>query len=206
MNKHVSQTQNLFQMLNSKKLTVLTLVWSLAVVCGMSSVISYSNTPGEKNSPPNLLPQEAPISINDNNYQLFMFIHPKCPCTRSSIRELERIITSCPEDITITFYCFAPSDKNENWINTDIVKSAQAIPRSTIISDVDGRLAKSFDAKTSGHVLLYHPNGSLLFSGGITAGRGHEGDNIGRTFITDVVKNKSSKRTQCFTYGCSIVK
>ncbi len=209
MSNRILKIQNILQTLNSKKLITLIVVWSIAIICGMSSIIGYSNTPGEESFPPNVLLKEAPVSFNDNHYQLLMFIHPKCPCTRSSIRELTRFITSCPENITITFFCFVPSDKsdkNKNWLNTDIVKSAQAIPHSIVISDVNGKWAKSFDAKTSGHVLLYHPDGNLLFSGGITAGRGHEGDNPGRTFITHAVKNKGSKSSQCLVYGCPIVK
>jgi len=206
MSNHILKIQNLFQILRSKKLIVFIVVWFIVVLCGMSLMVGYSNTPGEKSSPPNILLKEAPISFNDNNYQLLMFIHPKCPCTRSSIRELTRLITSCPENITVTFFCFDPSDQNDNWLNTAIVKSAQAIPNSIIISDVDGKTAEAFDAKTSGHVLLYHSNGRLLFSGGITAGRGHEGDNIGRTFITDIVKNKGSENSQCLVYGCPIIK
>ena len=34
-------------------------------------------------------------------------------------------------------------------------------------------------ATTSGHVLLYDAGGVLRFAGGITDGRGHEGDNAG---------------------------
>ena len=38
-------------------------------------------------------------------------------------------------------------------------------------------------AITSGQTLLYDTKGHLVFSGGITGGRGHEGDNTGRESI-----------------------
>jgi hypothetical protein len=39
--------------------------------------------------------------------------------------------------------------------------------------------ARIFAARTSGYVLLYSPAAKLLFQGGITGSRGHEGDNYG---------------------------
>ncbi len=71
--------------------------------------------------------------------------------------------------------------------------SVESIPNSTLLPDVDGVWLKTFNVKTSGHVLLYHPNGNLLFSGGITASRGHEGDNSGKEFISNVVKEETER-------------
>lgn len=166
----------------------------------------YSNNAGEKNTPPNILLSEAPVSLIDNQYQLLMFVHPKCPCTRASIRELMRLMSHNSENISCTFFCFLPSDKNNSWLNTDITKSIEAIPNSTLISDIDGGWTKAFNTNTSGHVLLYHPNGKLLFSGGITAGRGHEGENFGRTFISNVVNKESNDNYQCPVFGCPIIR
>jgi hypothetical protein len=49
----------------------------------------------------------------------------------------------------------------------------------TAVADPDGEEAQRFGAATSGHVLLFDPAGELRFSGGITASRGHVGDNDG---------------------------
>ncbi len=42
-------------------------------------------------------------------------------------------------------------------------------------------------SSTSGQVLLYDPSGRLAFSGGITAARGHVGDNAGSDAIVGLV-------------------
>ncbi|MFH1299509.1 MAG: hypothetical protein ABIK07_00510, partial [Planctomycetota bacterium] len=143
---------------------------------------------------------------NDNHFQLIMFIHPKCSCTRSSIRELARLMTRCTDQITCTFFCYLPSNKAIKWSATDIMESAQSIPNSKTVYDVDGKWAKKYDAKTSGYVLLYDTKGALLFNGGITAGRGHEGESVGRTFIHKVVSNKSKDSYQCPIFGCPLFK
>ncbi len=200
------RTLNLIRDKNSKLLLVLGFLWSIALLGGFTLIAWYSNNAGEKSSPPRSLSRIMPSSFNNTQYQLFMFIHPKCPCSRSSIRELERLISRCPKSITSTFFCYLPSDKTIQWSKTDIMGSAQSIPHSKTIYDIDGTWAKNFDAKTSGHVLLYDTNRTLVFSGGITAGRGHEGESIGRTWITKVVRNKSKESYECPVFGCPIFK
>ena len=47
------------------------------------------------------------------------------------------------------------------------------------VLDPGGAEARRFGVATSGHVLLYDTRGDLIFSGGITPGRGEQGDNAG---------------------------
>ena len=196
---------NLFRDKNSKLLLILSVLWSIALLCGFILIAWYTNRAGEASFPPRSLSKTMPISLNQQ-YQLLMFIHPKCACSRSSIRELERLISRCPDSISCTFFCYLPSKKASQWSNSDIIKSTRSIPDSKTIYDIDGMWAKKFDAKTSGQVLLYDSAGMLLFSGGITAGRGHEGENTGRSFITNVVRNNSNESMQCPVFGCPIFK
>jgi hypothetical protein len=53
--------------------------------------------------------------------------------------------------------------------------------------DEDGAEAARFGAATSGQVLVYGRDGALVFSGGITAARGHFGDNEGSKAIAHFV-------------------
>ena len=41
-----------------------------------------------------------------------------------------------------------------------------------------------------GHVLLYDKNGALVFSGGVTPARGHEGDSIGNSMILAIIRKE----------------
>ena len=56
-----------------------------------------------------------------------------------------------------------------------------------VVNDVEGVEARRFGAQTSGTTSLYSPDGRLLFSGGITSSRGHEGDNAGEDALTQAI-------------------
>jgi hypothetical protein len=70
--------------------------------------------------------------------------------------------------------------------------------------DIDGIAAKRFGAATSGHVIVYDPSGSLVFEGGITAGRGHQGDNTGQIAIIDIVEGRIPTVNHMPVFGCEI--
>jgi hypothetical protein len=76
-----------------------------------------------------------------------------------------------------------PEETPPGWARTDIWRSASAIPGVFVQADVGGRLAHVFGADTSGHAMLYDPEGRLRFAGGITPARGHRGSNLGRSTI-----------------------
>ncbi len=194
------------QKLHSKALILFICVWAITLIGGVSLLAWYSSKPGDTGSPPREINRELRDSSRDKQHQLIMFIHPKCSCTRSSLRELTKILESSPSQIFCTFYCFTPSDKSIRWTQTDLTETAQSISESKTIFDVDGKWAETFDVKTSGHVLLYDPKGKLQFSGGITVGRGHEGESIARTFITKAVKNKVNHEYRSPVFGCPIIR
>jgi hypothetical protein len=58
---------------------------------------------------------------------------------------------------------------------------------------------------TSGQAFLYDAWGHLLFSGGITAARGHIGDNMGRRSVASLVSGKPSALTSTPVFGCPLI-
>jgi hypothetical protein len=73
-----------------------------------------------------------------------------------------------------------------------------------VLADPDGREAQRLGAVTSGHVLLYDRAGQLLFTGGITGARGHEGDNAGGESVIRLIAGRGGARHHTLIYGCSI--
>jgi len=71
--------------------------------------------------------------------------------------------------------------------------------------DDDGVEAARFGAATSGQVILYDRDGRLLFSGGITASRGHAGDNDGRDAIVSLLGGGRGTRHSSPVFGCSLL-
>ncbi len=88
---------------------------------------------------------------------------------------------------------------------TDLWRSAAAIPGAKVISDPDGAEARRFHVTTSGHTLVYGRTGDLLFSGGITASRGHQGDNDGHAAIVSLWNGEHVESRDLPVYGCPIV-
>jgi hypothetical protein len=70
--------------------------------------------------------------------------------------------------------------------------------------DPDGAIAQAFGAYTSGQVLVYGADGGLLFNGGITASRGHEGDNPGRAAIVARLRDQVPAPSTASVFGCAL--
>jgi len=74
-----------------------------------------------------------------------------------------------------------------------------------VMRDDDGVEAARFGAATSGQVILYDRDGGLLFTGGITASRGHAGDNDGRNAIVSLLGRGRETRHSSPVFGCSLL-
>ena len=76
-----------------------------------------------------------------------------------------------------------PPGKPGTWSDGELWQIASEIPGVDRVPDPGGAIAARFHLATSGHTVLYDAAGELRFSGGITAARGHEGDNAGRAAV-----------------------
>ena len=136
-----------------------------------------------------------------------MFVHPQCPCTRASIRELEVIMTRCQTSVQAFVLFTQPAGFDRDWVEGGLWRQADSIPGVSVIADQAGREARVFDVKTSGQTLLYDERGVLKFCGGITLSRGHSGDNIGRSAVVALAKRQPDVRTpslDCSVFGCPL--
>ncbi len=104
-----------------------------------------------------------------------------------------------PQPVSARVLFAAPSGGGKDWTRADLWDQAAAIPGVQMLLDPDGLLAHRFGAATSGQVLLYSADGRLLFQGGITAARGHEGDNNGSVAILALIAQRDMARAQMQT-------
>jgi hypothetical protein len=180
-------------------------LWLLATLVGTWFLWRYANIPGERALPPTDWPRDARVELSPNGATLVMFAHPHCPCTRASMAELERIIAKSQGAVAPWIVFYKPSHTADGWEQTDLWRTAAAIPGAHVISDPDGAEARRFHVATSGQTLLYDAEGRLLFSGGITAARGHEGDNLGKTAVIDLLNTGDSSCRSTSAFGCPII-
>jgi hypothetical protein len=134
---------------------------------------------------------------------LVMFLHPQCPCSHASVVELARLVSTRERLVDARVLVLRPPDEPEEWCDTRSVRAAREIPGVTVSVDDGGREARLFGATTSGHVVVYS-GGALVFSGGITPARGHEGDNPGFDTALAAISGVGRVAAVAETYGCDL--
>jgi hypothetical protein len=189
------------------KLTVtalLSITWAAAAVLGSRALLNYENSPGKVGHIAADWPAKSSIQLATDRMTLVMLAHPQCPCTRASVNELAQIMARAQGKVRAYVLFYTPRGSGAQWENTQTRRSAAQIPGVTVLSDVDGAEAERFGAETSGHTFLFDQSGRLLFNGGITATRGHAGDNAGQDSIVSLIDNHDARLAQTFVFGCSL--
>jgi len=183
---------------------VIWVIWLLAAAAGLAAVASYERIPGRAGQTPAQWPADAGISLDATRPTLLMFAHPKCPCTRASMGELNRLLAQCDGEVATQVLFFAPDNGSSEWLRGDLWQSAKAIPGVKVEIDLAGRLAQRFGAETSGFVVLYDVHGKLLFRGGITRERAHAGDNRGVDAIVSLIAARIPSTESTSVFGCEL--
>jgi hypothetical protein len=179
-------------------------VWLTLSIAGVVALWRYELTPGDVATVQPRWPARVNLSPNVGGPTLILFVHPRCPCTRASLGELERILSSCQGSPRAYVIAYRPASAEAGWEHTDLWRTASKLPGVRLLSDVDGTLARRFGATTSGHALVYDASGRLLFDGGITAARGHQGDNAGSSSIIALLGGDGSALHSTPVFGCPI--
>ena len=179
--------------------------WVCAVAAGLAVMVRYETTPGRFKRTPSDWPASTHIPQPIGRPSLVLFAHPHCPCTRATMGELAHIMAQCEGKLNASVVFFSPENSAPDWGQTGLRREADAIPGVRVLDDKDGREARRFGAETSGHTMLYDASGQLLFSGGITASRGHSGDNAGRSAIVSLVNAGRADLNRTPIFGCSLL-
>jgi hypothetical protein len=191
----------------SKRIMILVAAWVIAIGYGFHSLLAYKGRPGSTGKIPEVWPRNTLITRSTDKPHLVMFAHPRCPCTRASLGELELLVARAKDKAAVTVVFYQPEGAAEDWLETDSIRLARSIYGVQIAIDREGQLATRFGVETSGHTLLYASNGQLLFSGGITGSRGHLGDNEGFDSVLKSVRNDSttsSPHASSKVFGCGL--
>lgn len=179
-------------------------VWVLALVAGFSLLWKYKMEPGGAEGAPAVWPPDSAISRSGDGATLVLFAHPHCPCTRASLAELARLMSRFRGQLSAAVIFLRPAGVGADWEDTDLRRQAAAIPGVTTVQDEAGVEAARFRATTSGATVLYDAGGRLIFSGGLTASRGHEGDSFGIRRISSLLRTGTADRRDAPVYGCSL--
>src|SRR4051812_39527867 len=77
-------------------------IWSVALCAGWywMAKYQYASDSVHENSVAILWPPESKLGSTPSHPTLVLFLHPRCPCSRASLAELERLIGKLQKERT----------------------------------------------------------------------------------------------------------
>lgn len=177
-------------------------LWVLMIVAGMIVLTRHVAIAGTDVGTLTRWPARSAIAREPGRSTLLCFVHPRCPCTRATIRELERVVSRAPgAAVRVVFR----DDPDGDVSSAPTWSMAARMAGARRVLDRGGLEASRFGATTSGLVLLFDRQGALRFRGGVTSGRGHEGDNDGAVALEAALRGRPGAGAWARVFGCGLV-
>jgi len=176
--------------------------WALVIGAGFHSLWAYEYTPGP---PATVTSAQWPgqlLQRNPDRPTLVLALHPECECSEASVEDLERIMFRAHGRVDAQVLIAIPDGVSPTRERARLRNAAAAITGVTVVDDEGGREAVRFGAHVSGQTFLFDRDGRLLFAGGITAGRGHAGDNDGAAEILAALNGAADQQASTPVFGC----
>lgn len=190
----------------------LLIAWLVSVVVAFLQLADYACRPGQAAEPRSAWPSETKLNFIDDHWNVLVFMHPKCPCSRASMTELQRVIEqledSNGQNIVTQFVFFHPEAESqadsEDWNDSELIRASSKLTDLAPWFDRGAVESRRFGATTSGHVMAYSPSGELGFSGGVTVRRSHEGDNAAAQALAEILDGSVNIEPTYPVFGCPI--
>jgi hypothetical protein len=183
-------------------------LWAGAIIAGFSYLNTYQSTPGKSQVALSDWPAQSELALDSKsgasgNFRALMFVHPQCPCSSASLSELGVLLARAPQLQAHVVFTH-PDGASNSWISdSTLYKKAKSIPGLKVLVDKNGKEAKLFGVETSGHLCVFDPQNRLVFDGGVTGRRGHEGDNAGLDSVVRLVHGRESALKKTNVFGCA---
>lgn len=190
---------------NRRSVVVAGFLWGACVLTGFAVLGAEQFTPVPATTLATAFPRDTKLALASDKPTLLLFLHPHCPCSRSTLNELEKLQIQTQDKIAVTIVFTIPPGTPAGWEKGELLDRAHKISGAQVCLDQNGVAARRFGVNGSGHALLYAPTGKLLFSGGITAARGEDGDNPGEDAVADLVLHGRADFTRTPVFGCQLL-
>lgn len=136
-------------------------------------------------------PASTKLARGSTSGHLVVFVHPYCPCTRATLWNLDGAVDST--NLTVSIVQLRTESLAAVHYPISSIASTADKNGWNLILDNEGVETDNFGASTSGECMLFNSKGSLLFAGGVTASRGHTGNNQGLDTLKDLIERINSK-------------
>ena len=195
--------QQNFLVIKKHWLILSTVGWLLLLVGAVCLQFRYDSVPGVAAPSKPDWPSTSNIKYSTATNTLVMVLHPHCPCSRASLQQVSTM-KNHGNSFKCIFLFYTPSRFASGWEKTDIWNQASEIPGAELVSDIDGRETRKFSGFTSGQTYIFDRNGQLRYSGGLTEGRGHQGECQNLDAAVKALSSDSAA-TSGAVYGCPVV-
>lgn len=193
--------QRLEGILRQSMMVAIITLWLSLIVGGLSVWGSYEMRPG----PTGDLSTVGPRSGEVQGWDLQLFLHPHCTCSKASLYELARIQEQTTSRPRIRIWFVRPQGVPDGWEQGFLWDLAIRFFGDVVESDPAGKQARKWRVFTSGTLIVHNPHGQVVFYGGITRGRGLLGDNDGERIVRDLLTREKSAPKTCPVYGCPLL-
>lgn len=184
--------------------SALTIVWVALVAAASVWWATYQGTPGAAALAPERWPNTSAIALGSERSTLVTVIHPRCSCSSATLVELGSLMREISERVDAYAVFVVPPGSDDEWRNGELWDRANSIAGLTVVLD-EGEESERFGARTSGQILLYEPTGQLIFAGGITPSRGHQGESAGAASVRALVGDGDEQAiARTNVYGCAL--
>jgi hypothetical protein len=179
----------------SKSLRII-LLWLAVVGGGLFALIRYDATPAAAHTVLGHWPNQSSIIPENKRPIMIMAVHPQCSCTHASLNELQRMLPRMENKARVVVLLLGKSGNR--------YEDAVSQMHLEFLRDPSGSEARRFGLTTSGEVAVYSAGGDLLYTGGITGARAHEGDNSGEDAAIAAVTGERTAQKQAPVFGCEL--
>jgi hypothetical protein len=185
------QTQKALRLL---AVIALVAAWITAFAYGAHVMMAYDTTAGRA-------ADRAPLVASSKRkaWTCIMIVHPDCPCTRSSLAALREIVARY--DDTVEFRIVMVSD--ERKLDSTNYKAALSIPKAALTWISSEKADELYDSHTSGQTFILNRSGKVVFTGGITPGRGTDKPSYALQLFESVLAGKPIREFSP-VYGCAL--
>jgi hypothetical protein len=150
--------------------------WATALVFSFHLATSWDFKPG-----PGAVRRPKP-SVGTREPLLIVVLHSQCPCSLATVENLIDLPGSVLAHLKIHLVFTGPDPRN-----SPVDSRARVLENVEREYSDEADVLARFGAQTSGQAYLYNRRGDLVFTGGLTDSRGHEGESSGVSAIQRTV-------------------
>ncbi|MBX9628827.1 MAG: hypothetical protein K2X82_33845 [Gemmataceae bacterium] len=171
--------------------------WLTAVAVGFGLFHGYDATPGPAAA------AASNESAGTGSWQVVLYAHPHCPCTRASLAELAEIVARGPHGMVTEVVFVRPPGTPPGWERGTNWGAAGRLTGVNVRLDEGGVEARRAGAAASGLTVVTDPTGAVVYRGGISPARGRPGDNPGRRAVLAALRGEPAG-PPAPVYGCPL--